>query len=230
MTCRRMIAGMPTKSQKASTTPSSRAWDFLAQVVRERRENIGLSQEEVYEYGGPKKSTVGKIENARETSYSTRTLQQLEEALGWDRGAVDQLLAVADQDDFSAREAEIAHEYVYAPIVGISARRSDEERVASAAELSDEELLAELTFRMRRYSQGQGIAIHQTGSGKTMSFALAHQARLVAEQAAQEDEASSAPRAARDVGPGAGPIGGATRHAMATAGEESQDPGDTEPS
>lgn len=222
---------MPTTSTQAATTPSPRAWEFLARVVRLRREHIGLSQEELYEYGGPKKSTVGKIENARETAYSARTRQQLEEALGWDRHTVDRLLAAVDQPDFTEREPEIANEHIYAPIVKISPRQPEDGRVASAADLSDEELLAELTFRMRRYSHA-GVTVSQgAGSGKTMSFVMAHQARLAAEQAAAEsDEVDRAPRAARDVAPGAGPVGGATRQAMATAGEESQDPGGTEPS
>jgi len=91
--------------------PSERAWQFLARVARERREFIGLSQEELADYGGPKKSTVGKIENARETSYSPRTQQQLEKALGWDRGSIRLLLTAGTEYDDDQLES-VAVDYV----------------------------------------------------------------------------------------------------------------------
>lgn len=95
--------------------PSPEAWKFLGYVTKERREFIGLSQEELARYGGPKKSTVGKIENARETSYSPRTMQQMEKALGWDRGTTRLILMAGHEYDEDMRES-VAADYIEAEL------------------------------------------------------------------------------------------------------------------
>lgn len=108
--------------------PSKRAWQFLARITKERREFIGLSQEELATYGGPRKSTVGKIENARETSYSPRTQQQLEKALGWSRGSVRMILLAGTEYDEEDLES-VAADYIEAelPDLTISVGGSDDD-------------------------------------------------------------------------------------------------------
>jgi transcriptional regulator with XRE-family HTH domain len=156
------------KTNPASTpdSASDTAWKFLARVARARREFIGLSQEELVTYGGPGKSTVSKIERAAQQSYPSRTQQQLEKALGWDRGTFAEILRHADSTYFEEFGESVLVDYVEAPMpdltVGTEAR-------TSASHLSDDELLAELTFRMKRYAlEKEGKAHGQPPAKKTV--------------------------------------------------------------
>lgn len=94
---------MTKTTDETPTGPSEKAWAFLARLARERREFIGLSQEDLADRCGPGKSTVSKIERAAQRGYPTRTQQQLEKALGWDRGAVRSILRAADADYFASQ-------------------------------------------------------------------------------------------------------------------------------
>lgn len=58
----------------------------LGDAVRARRDEMGLSQMDVWKAGGPSNSTLTDIENARATKVEYRTLRKLDEALGWERG------------------------------------------------------------------------------------------------------------------------------------------------
>lgn len=131
--------------------PSDQAWQFLARLVRERREYIGLSQEELVQYGGPGKSTVGKFENARQRSYPARTQQQMEKALGWERGSIRTLLELAEKHDEAMLEA-IAADYIEEVLPDLTLGDIAEVPVRRASQLRDDELLAELTYRMKRYA------------------------------------------------------------------------------
>lgn len=132
---------------------SESALEFLARAVRERRDFIGLSQEELASYGGPAKTTVSKIERAAQRSYPPRTQQQLEKALGWDRGAIATILRHAEADYFDKQADSILADYVEAPVPDLMAGGGSR---SSASDLTDEELLAELTYRMRRYAREEG--------------------------------------------------------------------------
>lgn len=59
----------------------------LARYVRERREELGLTQEEVATRGGPSTATLRLIENAAGAAYKAKSLRQLEDGLGWARGS-----------------------------------------------------------------------------------------------------------------------------------------------
>ena len=103
--------------------------------------------------------TVRKIERAAQDNFPTRTQVKLEQSLGWPQGAVRRMLTAHDTDqwgDAGSRSAFI-QELVTAETVEhpAPAPRPSDGVVAplvKAAHLSDEELLAELTYRMKRYA------------------------------------------------------------------------------
>lgn len=57
----------------------------LADAVRARRDELGLSQVDVWDAGGPSNSTLTEIENARATRIEYRTLRKLDHGLDWAR-------------------------------------------------------------------------------------------------------------------------------------------------
>jgi len=67
----------------------------LARHVRERREQLGLSQEEVANRGGPSDTTLGKIENGL-GSFARQTLEKLDVGLDWRVGSARRVLEGGD--------------------------------------------------------------------------------------------------------------------------------------
>lgn len=63
-------------------------WRAVGRVIRQRRRWIGLSQEDLAQYGGPGKTTVGKIENGRMEPFTISAQQQVERVLGWPLGTI----------------------------------------------------------------------------------------------------------------------------------------------
>lgn len=91
-------------------------WELLAYIATERREHLGLAQTELNKYGGPGKSTLGKIENARQRAFPDRTLWSLEKVYGWDRGTIKTILEAPEQSWFSTFGKEaFAVDYIEAP-------------------------------------------------------------------------------------------------------------------
>lgn len=89
-------------------------WQAAGRLVKQRRERLGLRQDELAQYGGPRVSTVGKFERAAQESFPLRTQHQLENALGWTRGTIEDYVKAVDEgdtdlDDF---EYELVHENV----------------------------------------------------------------------------------------------------------------------
>lgn len=120
----------------------------LGRLVRARREYLSLGQGDLADLGGPKVSTVGKIERAAQANYPTRTQQQIERALGWDLGTVRRILAAPAEpwwrdkgmrEDFEAELVEAAP-----PALAPAA--------TTARDVTDDELAAEVTYRLRRYA------------------------------------------------------------------------------
>jgi hypothetical protein len=73
-------------------------WPALGAAVKARREQLRLPQDLVAR-GGPGEMTVRKIERAEVITIRNKTKTQLEHALAWPRGYVDELLngtAIAD--------------------------------------------------------------------------------------------------------------------------------------
>ena len=71
---------------------ASEDWDRLAEATRERRVELGMTQEDVRAAGGPSTATMRLIEGALQRSYQPATLRDLEKALRWERGSAARLL------------------------------------------------------------------------------------------------------------------------------------------
>jgi transcriptional regulator with XRE-family HTH domain len=69
------------------------SWEKLGAEVRERRIELGLTQEQLVERGGPSTPTLRAIENDRAGRLSPRLRRSLERALQWSAGSVDRVLA-----------------------------------------------------------------------------------------------------------------------------------------
>ncbi|OBB94636.1 hypothetical protein A5779_19510 [Mycolicibacterium peregrinum] len=67
-------------------------WDKLAVAVRNRRTELGLTQIEVGERGGPAVETLRAIENNRAGRLSPRLRRTLERAIEWESGSIDAVL------------------------------------------------------------------------------------------------------------------------------------------
>lgn len=63
----------------------------LAQWVRQRREELGLTQDEVAKFGGPSTATVRTIENGQAENFHRRTFAGLDQALQWQPGTASKL-------------------------------------------------------------------------------------------------------------------------------------------
>jgi len=68
-------------------------WHNLARETRQRREQLGLTQEEVLAAGGPAPSTQRLIENAARTSYRGRTFRDLDTGLRLEPGSARSALS-----------------------------------------------------------------------------------------------------------------------------------------
>ena len=69
------------------------SWEKLGAEVRKRRIELGLTQEQLVERGGPSTPTLRAIENDRAGRLSPRLRRSLERALLWRDGSVDRVLA-----------------------------------------------------------------------------------------------------------------------------------------
>ncbi|MCP2168107.1 hypothetical protein [Goodfellowiella coeruleoviolacea] len=66
---------------------------LLAEVVRRRRERLGITQEDVAEkYGGPSVASMHTIENGLAKSFRSKTLFSLDNALSWIKGTATCLI------------------------------------------------------------------------------------------------------------------------------------------
>lgn len=64
----------------------------LGQAVKARRAELGLTQQDVAQAGGPSDTTQTGIENGTATAVSTATLRKLDFALGWASGSARHIL------------------------------------------------------------------------------------------------------------------------------------------
>lgn len=67
-------------------------WDRLAEYVRERRTELGITQEDVRHAGGPSTATMRLIEGALQEAYQPSILARLERALRWQPRSVQRIL------------------------------------------------------------------------------------------------------------------------------------------
>lgn len=68
----------------------------LAAAVKTRRRDLGLTQLEVWDAGGPSNSTLTAIESASQESISRSTLRKLDVGLQWEQGTAASILAAAE--------------------------------------------------------------------------------------------------------------------------------------
>lgn len=69
--------------------------DRLARHVKQRREELGLRQDQLKDRGGPSTTTLSKIENATDTPAPV-TLRKLDDSLDWERGSAARTLRGGD--------------------------------------------------------------------------------------------------------------------------------------
>ncbi|MBZ4613587.1 hypothetical protein QRB38_25705 [Mycobacterium avium subsp. hominissuis] len=68
-------------------------WEKLGEAVRARRHELGLTQADIRGLGGPSPAIVGAIENNRAAQLSPRMRRGLDQALQWEPGSVNAILA-----------------------------------------------------------------------------------------------------------------------------------------
>lgn len=74
-------------------------WARVGAAVRERREELGLTQLEVATQAGVSESMVRVLETARRTSYRAGNLRSIARALSWPDDAIDRLRAGRPADE-----------------------------------------------------------------------------------------------------------------------------------
>src|ERR1700682_5622860 len=106
------------------------SWEKLSREVRGRRIELGLTQKEVAAKGGPSPMTVREIEKNKAGRLSPRSRLALEQALDWESGSIDAILAggvptkvqakpddlAADVDRFSAAKRVLSLKTTFAKI------------------------------------------------------------------------------------------------------------------
>lgn len=93
-------------------------WAAIGEIARKRRERLGLNQDELARYGGPKVATVGKFERAAQESFPLRTQHQIETSLGWGRGVIEQVVSSLNEGRLNQEDWE--HDLVEEDIPDLS--------------------------------------------------------------------------------------------------------------
>lgn len=96
-------------------------WQAIGRIAKARRERLGLKQDELAQYGGPGVATVGKFERAAQDSFPTRTQHQIENALGWSRTIIEQVVKSIDSGALTAEDWE--HDLVVEDVPDLSRPR-----------------------------------------------------------------------------------------------------------
>lgn len=81
-------------------------WQAIGRIAKARRERLGLNQDELAQYGGPRVATVGKFERAAQSSFPLRTQHQMERALGWTRGVIEEVIGSINVDQSAVEDWE----------------------------------------------------------------------------------------------------------------------------
>lgn len=125
-------------------------WAVVGGLVKARRERLGLKQEQLAPRGGPGVSTVGKVERGAQASFPLRTQHQLEKALGWRHGTIADVLETVTRGEWGDLGPDWSTDLVEENVPDMA---DAGEPVRRTVELSDAELLTELTHRVRQYAQ-----------------------------------------------------------------------------
>lgn len=132
----------------------SDAWKHLGTVVRARRKQLGLTQPEIAERGGPSAALVRQVENGHYDANMQPSMRRgYERALGWTVGSFDRVLAWAEPSTLedeapaageiqpvdSAFHAQVQFERAISQLI-----QAETELNASMREIARTELEAEL--------------------------------------------------------------------------------------
>lgn len=90
---RRAARGGLVLNYRAVSDDEGEMWEKLAEAVKARRNELGLTQADIGRLGGPSPAIMGAIENNRATQLSPRLRRGLDEALQWEAGSVSRVLA-----------------------------------------------------------------------------------------------------------------------------------------
>lgn len=99
----------------SATTADASAWARVAHLVRSRRAELDLTQDDL----GVSKAVASALENGRQVSYTTRTLARVCRALGWTPDSIDRIIVggepepvptwpAVDVDDGHQVDADVA--------------------------------------------------------------------------------------------------------------------------
>jgi transcriptional regulator with XRE-family HTH domain len=91
-------------------------WQFVADHVRARREQLGWTQAAAADASGVSEAVWNALENARQTSYKPRSLRLIATSLGWPPDGVDllrhrQVPAVASTTDLMVRIEQLEERF-----------------------------------------------------------------------------------------------------------------------
>lgn len=103
-------------------------WDKLGLLVRQRRDYLGYTRNQVNAAHGPSAVTLGLIESAAKTNYQPRVYPAIEDALGWTRGSCRQILE-------GGEPTEIPPAVIANPSASAPADLTDDELIRLAASI-----------------------------------------------------------------------------------------------
>lgn len=113
-----------------SDVMSDEALTRLGEATRLRRIELGLTQEELMDLGGPSPATVRYIEHASKEGFRPATLRSLERALQWPDGHADRILAgeANGQTGYEVTQIEMDTDPEMIALVALSEVMTQEER------------------------------------------------------------------------------------------------------
>lgn len=79
------------------TTPGD--WKRLGRYIKQRRERLRMTQQDMYAKGGPSVATIRALEGGDQAAYRNKTYSQIEDSLEWTAGSVDAILTGGEPQD-----------------------------------------------------------------------------------------------------------------------------------
>lgn len=86
----------PVNKQDGGVSRKPDDWRRLGQIVRDWRDETGLTQQQIQAAGGPSTAKLRQIERGEGADTEDRTKRRLEAALGWRAGSFDTVLQGGD--------------------------------------------------------------------------------------------------------------------------------------
>jgi len=102
----RLSLSKPVSSHNDVVATRTEDWQRLGRVVRDWREEVALTQQQIQAAGGPSTAKLREIERGDGAGTEERTKRRLEKALGWAHGSIDTVLGGGDPAPAPLRQAE----------------------------------------------------------------------------------------------------------------------------